>query len=46
MARLAGLVRRLVNGERDAGALGRGLSVRTRQLLHSILEELGRLDRH
>jgi hypothetical protein len=46
MARLAGLVRRLVNGERDAGTLGRGLSVRTRQLLHSILEELGRLDRH
>ena len=46
MARLAGLVRRLVNGERDGGALERGLSVRTRQLLHSILEELGRLDRH
>ena len=46
MARLAGLVRRLVNGERDANALERGLSVRTRQLLHSILEELGRLDRH
>lgn len=46
MARLAGLVRRLVNGERDANALERDLSVRTRQLLHSILEELGRLDRH
>lgn len=46
MARLAGLVRRLVNGERDGSALERGLSVRTRQLLHSILEELGRLDRH
>ena len=46
MARLAGLVRRLLNGERNAAALERGLSVRTRQLLHSILEELGRLDRH
>jgi hypothetical protein len=46
MARLAGLVRRLLNGERNAAALERGLSVRTRQLLHGILEELGRLDRH
>jgi len=46
MARLAGLVRRLLNGERNADTLERGLSVRTRQLLHSILEELGRLDRH
>jgi hypothetical protein len=46
MARLAGLVRRLLNGERNAAALERGLSLRTRQLLHSILEELGRLDRH
>jgi hypothetical protein len=46
MARLAGLVRRLVNGERNAATLERGLSIRTRQLLHSILEELGRLDRH
>lgn len=46
MARTAGLIRRLVNGERDVDALEKGLPPRARQLLLSILDELGRLDLH
>jgi hypothetical protein len=46
MARTAALIRRLVNGERDVDALEKGLPPRARQLLLSILEELGRLDVH
>ncbi|MEW6678314.1 MAG: hypothetical protein AB1421_10375 [Pseudomonadota bacterium] len=42
MARLGGIMRRLVNGERDADALARGMGPLGRQLLLSILEELGK----
>lgn len=44
MARLGGLMRRLVDGERDPAALTRGLGAQGEQLVHSILEELGRLE--
>lgn len=46
MSRLGGLMRRLVNGERDPDALGRGLGAQGQQLIHSILEELGKLEVH
>jgi hypothetical protein len=46
MAQLAAILRRLINGERDAGELGRRLGAPGRGLLNSILEELGRLDSH
>ena len=43
MARLGGMMRRLVNGERDADQLGRGMGALGRELLISILDELARL---
>jgi phage I-like protein len=46
MARLSGILRRLVNGERDSAGLVRGMSARGIQLVHSLLEELVRLDTH
>lgn len=46
MARLSGIMRRLVNGERDPDALGRGMSARGTQLLLSVLDELSRLQQH
>ena len=46
MARLGGLMRRLVNGERDADALARGMGAQGEQLVHSILEEIGKLELH
>jgi hypothetical protein len=46
MARLGGIMRRLVNGERDADALARGMGPLGRQLLTSILDELGRSSLH
>lgn len=42
MARLGGVMRRLVNGERDADALMKGMGPLGRQLLLDILSELGR----
>lgn len=42
MARLGGLMRRLVNGERDADALMKGMGPLGRQLLLDILSELGK----
>ncbi len=46
MARLGGIMRRLVNGERDADALTRGMGALGRQLVLGILDELARLERH
>ncbi|MGB0721229.1 MAG: hypothetical protein ACPGU7_02425 [Gammaproteobacteria bacterium] len=44
MARLSGLFRRLVNGERDADRLSAGMGKQGEDLLLSILTELGKLD--
>lgn len=46
MARLGGIMRRLVNGERDAEVLGKGMGPLGRQLLLDILNELGRSALH
>ncbi len=46
MGQLGGLMRRLVNGERDADKLGKKLNAQGQSLLHSILEELGNLEAH
>lgn len=46
MARLAAIIRRLVNGERDADRLCRGMSPQGQQLVLLVLEELGRLESH
>jgi len=46
MARLGGIMRRLVNGERDADALMRGMGALGRQLVLDILAELGRANLH
>ncbi|HNF88865.1 MAG TPA: hypothetical protein PLL19_06000 [Thiobacillaceae bacterium] len=46
MARLGGIMRRLVNGERDADGLARGMGPLGRQLLLDILDELGRTSLH
>ena len=43
MARLGGIMRRLVNGERDVDQLTRGMGALGRELLISILDELARL---
>ncbi len=46
MARLGGLMRRLVNGERDADALLKGMGPLGRKLLLDILDELGKTALH
>lgn len=46
MARLSGILRRLVNGERDPDLLCRGMSPRGAQLVVSLIEELARLRAH
>jgi len=46
MARLAGTFRQLINGERDADKLSRGMGPKGKGLLLSIIEELGRRDTH
>lgn len=46
MARLGGMVRRLVNGERDADRLTQGMGAQGRALVLSILEELGKTSLH
>ncbi|MEA3291593.1 MAG: hypothetical protein U9Q71_04725 [Pseudomonadota bacterium] len=46
MAELAGVFRRLVNGERDADRLAEKMGIKSSGLLLSILEELAKLDRH
>lgn len=44
MARLAGIVRPLVTGERDPNKLCEGMSARGEKLVQQILEELGKLE--
>jgi len=46
MARLAGIMRPLVKGERDPDVLTEGMSADGQKLVLAILEELARLDRH
>jgi len=43
MARLGGIMRRLVNGERDADQLSLGMGALGRELLLNLLDELARL---
>ena len=46
MARLGGLMRRLVNGERDVEQLAKGMGALGRRLLLDILDELGKSRLH
>jgi hypothetical protein len=46
MARLGGMMRKLVDGERDADKLAQGMSVQGQELVYSILTELGKLASH
>ena len=46
MAKLGGIMRRLINGERNADELSRGMSAQGVSLVASILEELGKLEIH
>lgn len=46
MAKLGGMMRKLVGGERDADKLARGMSVQGQELVYSILTELGKLASH
>lgn len=46
MARIAGAIRPMINGERDPDVLGKHMDLRGQQLLHNILEELGKLELH
>jgi hypothetical protein len=46
MTRLAGVIRPLIDGERDPARLCRGMDARTEQLVLQILAELGRLQAH
>jgi hypothetical protein len=46
MARLGGIMRRLVNGEQDAEVLSKGMGPLGRQLVLGILDELGKSGLH
>lgn len=46
MSRLAGVIRPLINGERDPDRLCKGMDTRTEQLVLDLLAELGKLDAH
>ncbi len=46
MGKLGGIMRRMVNGERNADELCKGMSIQGRSLVTSILEELGKLETH
>jgi hypothetical protein len=46
MARLGGIMRKLLDGERDPDVLCKGMDANARQLVHDILEELNRLSSH
>lgn len=46
MARLGGIMRRLVDGERDADKLSKGMGPLGRQLLLDILDQLGKSNLH
>jgi hypothetical protein len=46
MARLGGMMRKLMDGERDADKLTVGMSVQGQELVYSILNEIGKLAIH
>lgn len=46
MARLGGIAKRLVDGERDPEALCKGMGAQGESLVLSLLGELGKLERH
>lgn len=46
MAKLGGMMKRLVDGERDADKLAKGMNVQGQELVYSILAELGKLVVH
>lgn len=46
MARLAAVIRPLINGERDPAVLCKGLDEKTEQVVLGILEELKRMETH
>jgi hypothetical protein len=46
MARLGGIMKKMIDGERDPDRLGKGMGAMGKSLLHSILEELGKLEAH
>ncbi|MCF7992755.1 MAG: hypothetical protein K9M02_20115 [Thiohalocapsa sp.] len=46
MARLAGVIRPMINGERDPSRLCKGMDSQGEQLVLNILSELGKLERH
>ena len=46
MRQLGGIIRKMINGERDPKILSRGMGAQGRQLVDSILEELSRLSPH
>jgi len=46
MARLAAVIRPLINGERDADKLCKGMNSQTEQIVLGILEELGKSETH
>ncbi len=46
MARLGGMMRRLVNGERDYDLLAKGMGALGRKLLRDVLDELGKNTLH
>jgi len=46
MRNLGGIIRKMINGEREPKVLARGMGVQGRQLVDSILEELHKLTGH
>lgn len=46
MARLGGIMKRLIDGERDPDSLCRGMGAQGESLVLSLLSELGRLEHH
>ena len=46
MKNLGGIIRKMINGERNPGELSKGMGVQGRQLVDSILEELHKLSGH
>lgn len=46
MARLGGIMRRLVDGERDAGKLSKGMGALGKELVANLLDELAKLRSH
>lgn len=46
MAKLGAVMRKLVDGERDADKLAKGMNMQGQELVYSILTELGKLAQH